>query len=146
MFRSTSMLSFLSTRVALSAVTIGGFTVEAGEQEIFVNWETASEVGNLGFYVWRSESPDTGYVKLPLDAPSEQFIPSDDFGVGAFYEFVDTEITPGVLYYYKVQDIPADGSPGEMVGPESAGIGLTTPDPTTPPPDTARSCNSGRSR
>lgn len=129
------LLGPLSVSLVLSAVTIAGFEVEAGEEEIFVYWETASEIGNLGFYVWRSENPDTGYVRLPLDAPSEQFIPSEDFGVGAFYEYMDTEIVSGVLYYYKVQDVPANGSPGEMVGPESAGIDLT-PDPTTPPPTT----------
>ena len=119
----------------LAAVTITGFVVDAGEQEILVDWETASELGNLGFYVLRSESEATGYAKLPLDAsPSEQVIPSlDDFGIGAFYEFIDVQATPGIRYYYKVQDIPANGSAGEVVGPESAMIPLAT----TPAPDTA---------
>ena len=73
--------------------------------------------------------------RLPLDAsPSEQVIPSlDDFGIGAFYEFIDVQVTPGIRYYYKVQDIPANGSAGEIAGPESAMI----PPATTPVPDTA---------
>jgi len=133
-----AVLFFGSLAIAVSvvwaAVTIANFEVEAGEEEINAYWETASEIGNLGFYVWRSESHDDGYDKLPLDAPQEQFIPSEDFGMGSFYEFVDVQVTPGILYYYKVQDVPANGSTGELVGPESAIIELET---LTPSPDTA---------
>lgn len=118
----SSLLAITIVAVALAAVTISGFLVEAGDDEIYVNWETASEIGNLGFYVWRSQSETTGYVKVPLDLPLEQFIPSiDEFGVGALYEFVDVQVTPGIRYYYKVQDVPASGG-STMVGPESAMI------------------------
>ena len=114
-----------------AAVTIANFEVEAGEDEINAYWETASEIGNLGFYIWRSESHDDGYGKLPLDvAPQEQFIPSEDFGMGYFYEFIDVQVTPGILYYYKVQDVPANGTTGDYVGPESAMIEPDTPTPT----------------
>jgi hypothetical protein len=106
----------------LAAVTLTDFSVAPGEQEIFVYWETASETGNLGFYVWRSEDADTGYEKLPLDSPAEQFIPSEDQGVGALYEYMDTEVTPDVVYYYKVQDVPDDGSQGEYSEVRSASI------------------------
>jgi len=126
-------LLLIAAAAALAAVTIAGFEVEAGEEEIFAYWETASEIGNLGFYVWRSETHSDGYVRLPLDKPAEQFIPSEDFGIGAFYEYVDVEVTPGITYHYKVQDVPADGSPGELVGPLSAAL---DPPTTTPPPDT----------
>jgi hypothetical protein len=115
----------------LAAVTLTDFSVAPGEQEIFVYWETASETGNLGFYVWRSQDADTGYEKLPLDPPAEQFIPSEDQGVGALYEYMDTEVTPGVVYYYKVQDVPDDGSPGEYSEVRSASI---AGDPTTETP------------
>ncbi len=123
-----ALLAALVPVVVLAAVTITGFVVDAGEQEILVDWETASELGNLGFYVLRSETEATGYVRLPLDAsPSEQVIPSlDDFGIGAFYEYIDVQVTPGIRYYYKVQDIPANGSAGEIAGPESAMIPLAT--------------------
>ena len=125
----------LMATVVLAVVTITGFVVEAGDNEIFVNWETASEIGNLGFYVSRSESETAGYTKLPLGTPSEQFIPSqDDFGIGALYEYVDTQVTPGVLYYYKVEDVPSSGG-SETVGPLSAMIPLPgTNTPTMEPP------------
>ena len=115
----------LVATAALAVVTITGFVVEAGEGEIYVNWETASEIGNLGFYVWRSQSEGSEYAKVPLDAPEEQFIPSEDFGVGALYDFVDVQVTPGIRYYYKVEDVPASGG-SAMVGPLSAMIPLPT--------------------
>jgi len=115
-----------------AAVRIADFYVQAGDQEIYVYWETGSESDNLGFYVWRSEVVDGEYVKLPLDVPSnEQFVFSKGFDIGAFYVFTDVQVTPGILYYYKVQDIPSDGSAGEFEGPESAGINVA------PPPDTS---------
>jgi len=121
-----------------AAVTIANFEVEAGEEEINAYWETASEIGNLGFYLWRSESHDDGYVKLPIDPPppTQQFIPSEDFGMGSFYEFIDVQVTPGILYYYKLQDVPENGT-GDFYGPESAMIGSETATPTpmvTPTP------------
>lgn len=119
----SSMLAIIVVVVALAAVFILEFVVEAGDDEMYVNWETASEIDNLGFYVWRSQSETTGYVKVPLDLPSKkQFIPStDELGAGALYEFVDVQVTPGIRYYYKVQDVPASGG-STMVGPESAMI------------------------
>jgi hypothetical protein len=132
-----ALVVVLPVTVALAAVTITGFKVEAGDGAIFVNWETASEIGNLGFHVFRSQSESGTYERLPLGTPSAQFIPSDDFGVGALYEFVDLQVTPGVRYWYKVQDIPASGA-AETVGPESAMIPLSGgATPTTPPPATA---------
>ena len=131
--------ALIPAMVVLAAVTITGFVVEAGEATIFVNWETASEIGNLGFYVLRSQSESGAYERLPLGTPAAQFVPSDDFGVGAFYEFIDVQVTPGILYYYKVQDIPASGG-GETVGPVSAMIALpatSTPIPPIVPTSTA---------
>ncbi len=121
----------------VAAVTLTDFSVEPGEQEIFVYWETASETGNLGFYVWRSEDAEEGYEKLPLDDPAKQFIPSEDAGVGAFYEYMDAEVAPGVVYYYKVQDVPDDGSQGEYSEVRSASIadeGATNTPTATPTP------------
>jgi hypothetical protein len=124
----------LVAATVLAVVTITGFVVEPGESEIYVNWETASEIDNLGFYVWRSQAETTGYAKLPLDSPPEQFIPSqDDFGVGALYEFVDVQVTPGIRYYYKVEDVPSSGG-STIVGPLSAMIPLPTTATLTPSP------------
>lgn len=138
---SVVVLLAVLTSVVIAAVTIADFSVEAGTDRVFVFWETGSEIGNLGFYIWRSESQNAGYQKIPIGG-TPQFIPSDDFGIGAQYTFEDLQATPYVLYYYKVQDIPANGTTGELVGPLAAGIGITltpTPSPTpTATPTTTR--------
>ena len=119
-----------------AAVTIFDFRVVPGEQEINAYWETASEYDNLGFYILRRESGGDAYEKLPLDVPpATQITPSEDELAGASYEFVDVQVTPGIRYYYLVQGVSENGSPGELVGPKSAIIELeiATPTPTMTP-------------
>jgi hypothetical protein len=65
---------------------------------------------------------------------SSGFIASLDEGAGAFYEHKDTEVALGITYYYKLQNIPDDGSPGEFTDPISATIPLTTTATPTPTP------------
>jgi hypothetical protein len=133
------ILCLLSPIIVIAAVTLAYFEVDPGEEAIFVYWETASEVGNLGFYLWRSEDQDAGFYKLPISNPGLQFIPSADEGAGAFYDYIDEEATPGVLYYYKVQDVPDTGSEGNYSQTLSGGIGVDTPTPTLTPSNTSTS-------
>jgi hypothetical protein len=122
------MLSLTATGVWAS-VTFTDFEVDAGEDDVLVYWETVDEVGNLGFYVWRAVTEDAGYEKLPIDSPEEQFIPANVFGIGV-YDYVDSQVTPGVIYWYKVQDVPEDGSNGEYTEPLSVTLSTAAPTPT----------------
>jgi hypothetical protein len=85
-----------------------------------VKWESANEINNLGFYLWRSLEPDDDYEDI------SGFIPSLDEGIGAAYEYEDINVIAGVTYYYKLQDIPSDGSFSNVAGPISATISMTT--------------------
>jgi len=109
-------------------VTLTSFTADAGTNSITVQWETASETDNLGFRLWRSQELNDNYVDI------SGFIPSSDEGAGALYKYTDSDVTAGVTYYYKLQDIPGDGSPGSFTDPVSATISLNataTPTPTS---------------
>lgn len=123
--------------IVLSSVTLAHFEVDPGDTEIYIYWETASEAGNLGFYLWRSENPTNGFYKLPISDTNLQFIPSTDDGAGSFYEYVDAEVTAGVTYYYKVQDVPDTGAEGAYSETLSGEISLVqdtdTPTPTLTP-------------
>jgi hypothetical protein len=101
-------------------VTITSFTAEASPHSITVRWESASEINNLGFHLWRSLEPDDDYANI------SGFIPSLDEGIGASYEYEDIDVTSGVTYYYKLQDLPSDGSFSNVAGPISATISMTT--------------------
>ena len=101
-------------------VVLTSFTAEAGAHTVKVNWETASEVHNLGFYIWRSLEEMQNYTNI------SGFIPSQDEGAGAFYAYEDTDVTPGLTYYYRLLDVPDDGSFGEFTSAVTATVPLTT--------------------
>lgn len=103
-----------------TTVILTSFTAEAGTSSITLKWETASETSNLGFYLWRGPTATGVYAKI------SDFIPSSDEGAGALYEYVDSNVTPGVTYYYKLQDVPDSGALGVFSDPISATIPLTT--------------------
>ncbi len=111
-----------------TAVTLTSFTAEAGTNSITVEWETASETNNLGFRLWRSQELDGGYVDI------SGFIASLDEGAGASYIYTDNDAAPGITYYYKLQDIPDDGSLGSFTDPISATIPQTATATPTPTP------------
>lgn len=121
-------LAFLALSIGVSlvaaAVTLTDFYAEVGADRITLYWETASETNNLGFYLWRSLTETVGYENI------SDFIVSQDEGAGAFYEYEDINAVPGVTYYYKLQDVPDNGSNGEFTDPITASIALPTPTPT----------------
>lgn len=126
-------VALFTVTLVWAAVKITEFTAEAriecepGKAAcIILKWETASETDNLGFRIVRSLTETGSYAEI------SDFIPSLDEGVGASYIFTDTAVTPGITYFYKVQDLPAGGGAG-YTNPISATIPLPTPTPTATP-------------
>ena len=110
-----------------AAVTVAEFTAEGQTDSTILSWETASETGNLGFYIWRSTTGNVDdYAKL------SEFIQSEDEGLGAFYEYVDYEVQADILYYYQVQDVPDNGANGEFFGPVTATLTAIVTGTATP--------------
>lgn len=126
----------LGVTIALAAVTLVSFEAEATDDRVILRWETASETNNLGFYIWRSQTEIEGYVEIT------GFLSSLDEGAGSLYEFEDLSAEPGVLFYYRLQDVPSDGSTGKFTEPVTASIPLPqgaptwTPTPTKTPTST----------
>jgi hypothetical protein len=59
----------------------------------------------VGFHVYRATSPGGPYTRLTDKLVSAR--PRD--GKGASYNFLDTDVTVGQLYYYKLEDISVFG-------------------------------------
>jgi hypothetical protein len=96
------------------AVTLVSFQATAQPDGILVTWETASEVGNLGFNLYRSttpQAPETLLAFVPSPAPGSS--------QGFTYDWLDTDVTAGQTYYYWLEDVPTAGS-GTLQGPVSA--------------------------
>ncbi len=132
-----SMLLLLLTAVAVyAAVTVTDYAAVWSGDAVRLTWETASEVGNLGFYVWRSESESGTYQKIAVRVPGNQpaeFVPGVGSEVGGTYEVYDDAVTAGHSYYYKLQDVPDSGTAGEFFGP----FAPAAPPTATPVPPTA---------
>ena len=91
---------------APTAITLAAFTATPQENAILVTWETASELDNVGFNLYRSASADGPYTQL-----NQALIPPQFPGevMGGLYEWLDTDVEPGVTYYYKLEDIDVKG-------------------------------------
>jgi hypothetical protein len=91
---------------APTAVRVVSFIAKAGPDQITVRWETATEVDNLGFDLYRSQMVAGPWVRL-----NEDLIPSRAPGspVGAVYTWPDDDVQPGVTYYYKLEDVDIYG-------------------------------------
>ncbi|MDX9954568.1 MAG: GEVED domain-containing protein [Anaerolineae bacterium] len=89
-----------------TAVTLARFEAAAQGEAILITWETATELDNLGFNLYRSAVP-TG----PWTQVNAAFIPAQAPGAvfGAVYELLDTGVTPGAPIHYRLEDVDIHG-------------------------------------
>lgn len=87
-----------------TAVSLVNFKVKAnGDGSVILAWETASEVDNAGFNIYRSKWGDGTYKKVNV-----KLIPAQ--GNGAFGDSYSFEDTPGRgTFYYKLEDMDENG-------------------------------------
>jgi hypothetical protein len=106
-----------------TAVTLAWFDAHPVGEGVLIEWETATELDNLGFYVYRSPTPEGKKLRLNLD-----LIPSQMPGspVGAHYEFVDNSAPSGVTCYYWLEDVDLHGQVTRH-GPVQVQTGLLRP-------------------
>jgi hypothetical protein len=99
-----------------TVVTLASFTATPHDGAILLAWETASEIDNVGFNLYRSESPSGQYAKL-----NQPLIPGQSLGslVGAEYAWLDEAVEPGKVYYYRLEDVEVGGK-STFHGPISA--------------------------
>jgi hypothetical protein len=101
-----------------TAIMLARFEAASQEDAILVEWETAIEIDNVGFNLYRSLSPGGPYVKL-----NGALIPSQAPGsaVGAVYTWLDDDVESGITYYYKLEDVDVSGA-RTFHGPVSASL------------------------
>lgn len=127
---------------AWAGVILASFTVTCDEDQVLVEWETASEVEVIGFKLWRNTSETGDYTQL------NDLIPATAFGspIGASYSYTDTNVINGTTYYYKLDVIAIDGSTIEStdpawctpgVQPTATATGTPSPTPTRTPTPTS---------
>jgi len=96
-----------TTEVALSS-----FTARGEEGGVSLEWETASELHNLGFHLYRATAEQGPYERI-----TSSLIPGlGSSPIGARYSYADKGLANGVTYYYKLEDVETSGR-SEQHGP-----------------------------
>ncbi|MEJ5311457.1 MAG: carboxypeptidase regulatory-like domain-containing protein [Anaerolineae bacterium] len=101
-----------------TAVILAAFSATSRDGVIVVTWETAAELDNIGFNLYRSTAADGPYTPL-----NETLIPPQNPGsvIGGVYEWLDTDVQPGVVYFYQLEDVDVKGM-RTMHGPVTATV------------------------
>jgi len=95
-------------------ITLSSFTAIRSNRAVILDWTTASEIDNVGFNLYRSESENGEYIKI-----NDSLIPSEGSPTqGASYQFIDENVLNRKTYYYKLEDIDLNGK-STMHGPIS---------------------------
>ena len=88
-----------------TAVELLSFTLESARKSIILNWETATEVDNLGFNLYRSTKVNGEKVRINQDLIPTNVPPGSLFG--SAYSYIDTgedlkqeKLLPNSNYYY----------------------------------------------
>ena len=101
-----------------SAVDLNFLDILAGDEKLVLRWQTAYEIDNLGFNVYRSESLLRENAIQLNDALIVSLVPPGST-YGADYQFVDTTAKPYTTYYYWLEDFDVNGE-GTLHGPKGA--------------------------
>ena len=112
---------------AIAAVDLVEFIAVSGDGVVVLQWETATEIDNAGFFIRRSGQQFGTYDLI------SSFIPGEgDTVIGALYEYVDLNVLNGVTYWYKLESVDFDNDTEIYEPPISATPGETsTATPTT---------------
>ncbi len=119
---AAALLLNLGLLTVSANITLARFeATPQADGSILVVWETATEFDTAGFNLYRALEP----LALNADwgAPIATQQAEGDGFTGATYQYRDTDVVPGVRYYYLLEELTAAG-PGQRAGPVNAGIGL----------------------
>jgi hypothetical protein len=87
------------------AITLASFTASVtGSGCVDIEWETATEIDTIGFYLWRSTKPDGNYEMIPTSYTRSKAVMET---MGANYAFTDcgVDFASRGRYYYKLEEI-----------------------------------------
>jgi hypothetical protein len=99
-----------------NAVELMSFDVVRKRLKAFLSWETAIELNNVGFNIYRS-----GFVDGTLKKVNKELIPAKEVGSlsGAQYQYLNTPLKPWKTYYYWLESVDLNGETS-LTGPIKA--------------------------
>ncbi|MCF8059998.1 MAG: hypothetical protein K9K67_11925 [Bacteriovoracaceae bacterium] len=99
--------------IAVSPVTITEFKATGYHESVLVEWVTGSELDHLGFNIYRSNDPQSGFVQINNEL-IRNYLTSGEFR--GRYRFLDPGLTNNQIYYYMIEDVAINGDK-ELHGP-----------------------------
>jgi hypothetical protein len=104
-----------------TAVGLVSFDAQGAARSIVLSWETASEIDNLGFNLYRAESADGPWTRLNANLIPSQVAPGSP--VGAAYTYEDSVPQRGIPYFYRLESVDVYGH-ATSYGPVNATLQL----------------------
>jgi len=101
-------ISMLIDCGSTTAISLGYFEAEVVEGQVYLRWETLTEIDNVGFNVYYSTSKDGPWTQL-----NEGIIPSNvepGSTAGAKYEYTPEKIDLEAQPFFLLEDIDANGT------------------------------------
>jgi hypothetical protein len=90
-----------------TAVELLWFNARPEGRVIMVRWETASEIDNVGFNLYRATSLEGEKARLNGELIPSKVPPGST--IGASYEWQDSRVVAGTVYYYWLEDVDIYG-------------------------------------
>jgi hypothetical protein len=95
----SAILMFVGIILVIHAI------INYNDSEIVIEWTTASELDTVGFNLLRGDSENGPYEQI-----NPELLPSDnDSLTGGSYQFLDTRVIRGRIYYYLLEEIEMTG-------------------------------------
>ncbi|NOX88775.1 MAG: hypothetical protein GXO77_07100 [Calditrichaeota bacterium] len=85
------------------------FTYQKETDGIWLQWETASELDNLGFEIWRRIDADTTKELIASFETDDRLKGLGNSNLGRQYEYFDQNVLPGKTYFYELKDVSYAG-------------------------------------
>jgi hypothetical protein len=102
---------------------LSSFRVYSQSGQVVVQWETASETGTAGFYLYRRDHSNSRYRQV-----NKNFLPGLLHSYqGGVYRYIDIDAFPGETYSYKVLEVEFSGEK-RFYGPFDVTVGPPPPD------------------
>ena len=90
-------------------VELSSFTARFVSGQVILEWKTFSEVDNLGFEIYRSQSADSSYQPIASYQNQPALAGLGNSTIGQSYQYSDSDIRSGFLYHYILYDVDLHG-------------------------------------
>ena len=84
-------------------VELLSFNATADRKNINLEWATATEINNKGFFIERSTNPNERFTEI-------DFVEGRGGSTRTSYQLLDTDVVPNVRYYYRLRQVDFDGA------------------------------------